>query len=284
MSGKLAEIQNRVATTRQLDTVIGAMRGIAAARASDAQGRLAGIRACAATVGHAIGAVLPLDHGGPAGKPVPVVDARGIAIVLCTEQGFVGGFNAQIVAAAIAGAADASREYLIVGSRGLPIAREHRLDVVWSAPAAAHAGDVDTLANALAGALYDRLARRPGAPVHVIHAVPDAARHVAFVERRLLPFDFSRFVSSRDGIAPLLQLPVRQLLAGLAETYVYTELCEALMLSFAAENAARVQAMLAARSNVQERLERFVGEYRQLRQEEITSEIVELTAGVATQT
>lgn len=53
------------------------------------------------------------------------------------------------------------------------------------------------------------------------------------------------------------------------------------MLSFAAENEACVQAMHAARSNVQDRIERLVGKYGQLRQEEITSEIAELTAGLA---
>ena len=53
MSGKLAEIEMRSATARQLDAVIGAMRGIAAARSREAQRRLPGIRSSAATVGAA---------------------------------------------------------------------------------------------------------------------------------------------------------------------------------------------------------------------------------------
>ena len=44
MSGKLNEIEVRTATARQLEAVITAMRGIAAARAHEAQARLAGIR------------------------------------------------------------------------------------------------------------------------------------------------------------------------------------------------------------------------------------------------
>ena len=51
------------------------------------------------------------------------------------------------------------------------------------------------------------------------------------------------------------------------------------MLSFAAENDARMHAMVAARANVRATLERLTGEFRRLRQEEITAEIVELAAG-----
>ncbi|MFX1676766.1 F0F1 ATP synthase subunit gamma [Paraburkholderia sp. A2WS-5] len=57
------------------------------------------------------------------------------------------------------------------------------------------------------------------------------------------------------------------------------QLCEALMPSFAAENEARVRAMLAARTHVQQRLNDLTQHYRAVRQEEITSEIVELSAG-----
>ncbi|CAM8867611.1 hypothetical protein NCH_01486 [Burkholderia pseudomallei] len=58
MSDKLAAIEARTDTARQLQTVIGAMQGVAAARAHEAQQRLPGIRASAATVGAAIGDAL----------------------------------------------------------------------------------------------------------------------------------------------------------------------------------------------------------------------------------
>lgn len=60
MSARLSDLTNRISTMRQLGGVIGAMRAIAAARANEAQARLAGIRACAATVGEAIAKVLPV--------------------------------------------------------------------------------------------------------------------------------------------------------------------------------------------------------------------------------
>jgi F-type H+-transporting ATPase subunit gamma len=54
------------------------------------------------------------------------------------------------------------------------------------------------------------------------------------------------------------------------------------MLSFAAENEARMRAMIAARSNVSRKLDELVASFRRLRQEEITGEIIELSGGSIT--
>jgi len=67
----------------------------------------------------------------------------------------------------------------------------------------------------------------------------------------------------------------------LAEEYVFAEIHEAITLSFAAENEARMRAMVAARANVASTLDDLVGLARRLRQDEITDEIVELAAGTA---
>jgi F-type H+-transporting ATPase subunit gamma len=115
--------------------------------------------------------------------------------------------------------------------------------------------------------------------VTVIHAVPAPSASIEIVERSLLPFDFARFKVTPRSIPPITTLPPEQLFADLAEEYVYAELCEEVMLSFAAENEARMEAMIAARSNVARKLDELVASFRRLRQEEITSEIIELSAG-----
>jgi len=63
-------------------------------------------------------------------------------------------------------------------------------------------------------------------------------------------------------------------LADLAEEYVFAELTEAVTLS-RAENEARMRAMTAAKTNVSKMLDDLVGRSRQLRQEEITNNIIE---------
>lgn len=277
MSGKLTEIESRSATARQLDAVIGAMRGIAAARSREAQRRLPGIRSSASTVGAAIGAVLAHGSTEPPAR-MPEHGAR-IVIALCAEQGFVGSFNEQIIDHALSHRTSAQSELLLVGTRGEMVANERRLPFAWRSPAPSHADDVPSLASRITDALYVRLGNRGVTHVSVIHAVPGIAAHCEIVEHSLIPFDFSRFSVERRSQPPLLTLPADHLLAGLVEAYVYVELCEALMLSFAAENEARVRAMLAARANVKETLAELTQSYRQVRQDEITADIVELAAG-----
>jgi F-type H+-transporting ATPase subunit gamma len=115
--------------------------------------------------------------------------------------------------------------------------------------------------------------------VTVIHAVPAPSASIEIVERALLPFDFARFKVEPSAVPPITTMPSEQLLAELAEEYVYAELCEEVMLSFAAENEARMEAMIAARSNVARKLDELIASFRRLRQEEITGEIIELSAG-----
>lgn len=283
MSGKLAEIEARSATARQLDAVIGAMRGIAAARSREAQRRLPGIRSSAATVGAAIAAVLAHGRGGQAPASAQDHGARFV-IALCSEQGFVGSFNERILDSVRARVDSGQCELLLVGTRGEMVAKERRLPFLWNSHAASHADDVSSLAGRITDALYGHLANRAVDRVSVVHALPGVASSSEIVEHSLIPFDFSRFSLLEHAQPPLLTLPVESLLAGLVEAYVFTEICEALMLSFAAENEARVRAMLAARANVRETLDELTQSYRRVRQEEITADIAELATAAGQST
>ncbi|MDP9158340.1 MAG: F0F1 ATP synthase subunit gamma [Pseudomonadota bacterium] len=289
MSNKLSEVQARMNGVHGLESVVGAMRGIAAARSREARSRLDGIRACARIVSEAIGdAVLLIDdHASHETANARGKQDAGMVIVLCAEQGFVGTYNEHLIDAALAssiGSAPASStEYLLLGDRGIVAATERGLNVGWSAPMVTHADEVPALADRLTGVMFQRLVTGRTTRVSVIHATPNPTASVQTVEQTLLPFDYGRFAAASPATAcrnpPLINLAPQQLLSQLAEEYIFAQLCEAIMLSFAAENEARMRAMIAARMNVHDKLEALTGDYRRLRQEEITSEIVELSAG-----
>jgi F-type H+-transporting ATPase subunit gamma len=279
MSNKLSEVQARMTGVHGLESVVGAMRGIAAARSREARSRLDGIQACARMVGAAIGDALLLagNHASAASADAPAGGA--LTIILGAEQGFVGTFNEHVIDAAIGASAASPTEYFMVGDRGNVAAAERGVMIGWSAPMVTHADEVPALADRLANALYRRLEAGRAAQVKIVHAVPNSSAIVEVSQQRLLPFDFDRFSITPGRDAPLVTLAPQRLLERLAQEYVFAQLCEAIMLSFAAENEARMRAMIAARTNVHNTLEQLAGTFRQLRQEEITSEIVELSAG-----
>lgn len=273
MSGdRLGEVRARIAATRQLETVFTAMRGLAAARSREAQRSLDGVRAYAHALGETIGVALAL---APDERTVRRPASRHVILAFCAEQGFVGAFDRRVLSA-VEGAGPRSALY-IVGQRGMAKATEQGLKIAWSTPMAAHAADAPLLAERIADALYDRVSEGESIRVTLVHSTPVSTGSNDIVARPLIPLDLTRFPASQRRSPPLVNLPPASLIATLAEEYLFAELCEAALLSFAAENAARMEAMTTARNNVRKTLDELVTRHRRLRQEQITEELVELS-------
>lgn len=279
MSERLRDVERRIGTVRQLSTVVTAMRGIAAARVREANAQLDGIRTYAETVGAAIGKALALlgpDEAPGAGNG----RSAGLVIAITAEQGFAGAFSERVLAHLATHAASASKlRVMLVGDRGATLAEQRGLPCDWRLPMVVHAGQVAALAERIADRLYQLVAAGEVSHVRLIHATPDHERAPEPRERMVLPFDYARFSAAADERNPLVHLAPAALAAKLADEYVFAEICEALTLSLAAENEARVAAMTEARSNVQNTTDRLSARQRQLRQEQITEEIMELAAG-----
>jgi F-type H+-transporting ATPase subunit gamma len=279
MAERLSQIEERIDSVGQLSSVVAAIRGIAAARLREGEKGLDGIRAYAQGVGEAIGEALALAAETEGGTPAGVPSGGSLVIALCSEQGFAGAFNSRVLDAAERLVREQRAELFVIGDHGLMVAGERGLTVGWTVPMAAHVEETIDLANRLAEALYDRI-RGGVTEATIVHTVPGQAAEQSIVEKPLVPFDFSRFPAATPTNPPLLNLAPEMLLAHLAEEYVFGELCEAAMLSYAAENQARMRAMIAAHDNVAKRLDELTATARRIRQEEITSEVVELAAAV----
>ena len=158
MTERLSDVMARIGSVRQLSSVIGAMRGIAAARAREARERVEGVRAYARTVGAAIGQALALVEGA-AGAPSD--GRRGhVVIALCAEQGFAGPFNRRVLDVAerlMNSTRPGASELLLLGGRGLAAAEERGLEVGWSASMVAHVDEAAALADRVTEQLYARL-------------------------------------------------------------------------------------------------------------------------------
>lgn len=273
---ELSAIRKRIAATRQLETVFTAMRGVAAARCREAQLSLEGVRAYAGAVGESIQLALALSPDEPTARRAPT---KRIVLAFCSEQGFAGAFDERVLTVAASLSHDAA--LYIVGQRGLSSAIERGLTVAWSTPMAAHAVDAPSVAERIADALFDEVVANVTTQVVVVHATPSSPSDYEIVARSLIPLDLARFPIVEHGGPPILNLSPPALLSLLAEEYVFAELCEAALLSFASENAARMQTMTSARSNVRNTLDELTARHRRSRQEQITEELVELSRTTA---
>lgn len=277
MSNRLGDVQNRLGTVRELESVVSAMRGIAATRTREALARLPGIRACADLIGLAIADAMSIAVREPQESPgSPLPGDTHVYIVIGAEHGFVGTYN-QRVFQAIRPPATGAVEYFVIGDRARIAADALNLPVAWSSEMIVHADAVSDLAAKIIDTLYVRLRHGNASHVTLVYGAPQAIGESAIQATSLLPFDFRRFAPATRPFPPVVALPVRQLQESLAEEYVYTQVCEAIILSFAAENEARMRAMIAAKRNIDDTAQRLNRDYHRLRQEQITAEIVELS-------
>ena len=275
MTKRLADIGARIEGIRQLGAVVNAMRGIASARAQQARGQLIAVESYATTIALAIGRVLALaPSAGQDGARTPT---RPALALFCAEQGFAGAFSERVLDAV--GAELAASVLFLVGSRGCAIAAERGVAAHWSSAMPSQSLGASRLADRIAEAIYLRIGAgdidrldavfsqwRPGEGVHV-------------TRRRLFPFDMQAFAPPTHGDAPLCNLPPEDLLRDLTADYMHAQLCDAALHAFAAENEARVEAMASARKEIDRQLASLRATQRQVRQEDITAEIIELAAG-----
>lgn len=273
MAERHAAIVERIHNVEQLQSVVTAMRGIAAARAQRGRSLLPAIDAYGKVIAGAIARASPL---------LPPPEGRGeeaekVALVaFCAEQGFAGAFSERILDAVGAAPPDA---LVIVGTRGVALAAERGLAVAGTAPMASRAEAVPALATNLADMVYQMIAPGEVNRLDVLFAHHAGDGSIGLERRAILPLDMTRLPPPRGAEPPLVTLPPEVLIDHLAAEYLFAELCVAAMHAFSAENEARLRAMAAARSNIADRLSVLGVTEKQLRQQEITSEIVELAAG-----
>ncbi len=276
MAERLAAVSAQIQNIRQLEAVTTALRGIAASRAQRARALLPGIEAYSAVVSSAISEALSLAPGDLQPASSRRRKRRGL-ILFCAEQGFAGAFSERILDTLGADAAGAMM--FVIGARGLAVARERGLAPTWSSPMASHVDAVPALANEIADALYAQMTTDAPATITMIVPRATSAGTVHVEHTSLLPLDLSRFQRASPAAPPLTTLKPRELIERLTAEYVYARLCEAAMHAYEAENEARMVTMTAARHNIASRLAALSLRAQQLRQEEITNEIIELAAG-----
>lgn len=282
MTERLGDITRRIASVQELDAVIAAMRGIAASRTQLCRIRLPAVLAYEKVISQAIAAALPFmpDATSPGSARAPA----GHALVLFgAEQGFAGAFTERVLAEAPK--ALGSAQLLLLGTRAAIVVEEHGLPITWRSAMPSHPDAVAATANRISEVLYERIAEDAIGQVSLVFPIWNQEGTLKVETRAVLPFDFQRLVTNAGDVSttqqPLLTLSPQLLLARLVEEYVFAELCAAALEAIAAENEARIAAMLGASRNVDRMSAALHALERRTRQDEITAEVAELARGLA---
>lgn len=273
MSERGTEVRARLGTMKELEEVLGAMRGMAAARIQQGERAQVASQEYADRIGAAFASLT-----GDASSALPTERPgreRGVLVVaLCTERGFVGALNERILRTATE--SSGPRQICLVGARGQALAREQGLTAAYIGSMASHLGGIGDTADEIGALVLERSG--DGARVEIVHPRRAPTGGIVIERRRLLPLELPPN-GRPNALAPITMLPPALLMSQLAAEYVHARLFEFVAESFAAANAASLEVLQAAHTHLDEMLVELRRSENVLRQDEITAEVLEVITG-----
>jgi len=267
---QLARLKARLTTLTELGDIIVAMRALAAAALQESRKALPAVERYALLIESGIADVAAMLDATAEAAPA---SENGEAETICligSEHGFVGDLNAEL----LAGVEFLQGSRLIVVGRRLQGAAEERgVAIAEVLPMTTHVAGVPLLAR--------KIAETVGTAAHVRLATAKHDPRKAAVRaeaRQVLPVKLPQF-GARAAPPPLHQLKTRELLAELAGEYLLVEISRALIEALADENQIRLGVLSAASQNITDKLEELRRKERMLRQETITTELLDVVVG-----
>ncbi len=283
-------VRRRIKSVQSTAKITRAQELIAASRIIRAQQRLHAAAPYARELTHAVEAVVSMSENIDHPLTRPEQNPRRVAmIILTSDRGFCGGFNANLLR-------EAQRLRGLLAERGLEEDTyvAGRKGITWhrfrSMPLAADwSGFSDTPRQANAAEITSALLQAYEQPtdeggvdeIHLVYTEFVSMLTQRPVVRRLLPLQIEETEEAPDGPLPTYEFEPspEEVLGALLPWYVESRLFHALLESAASEIAARRRAMKSATDNANELIEKLSREANKARQAEITQEISEIVGG-----
>jgi F-type H+-transporting ATPase subunit gamma len=291
MGAQLRAVRQRIRGIQAIAKITRAQELIAASRIIKAQQRVRDAQPYSRAIIAALEAVVnrsaQIDH--PLVRE-PETRERAAVLILTSDRGFAGGYNANVLRVAQGLRALLSEQGVepvtyVVGQRGISWHRFRGREIAeqWrgfsEAPKRDNARDIAaTLVEA-----FGRPAEEGGVDeIHIVYTEFVSMLTQTAVVRRILPLEIEETTAEpASGPVPLYEFePSPQaVLDALLPWYVESRIYHALLESAASEIAARRRAMKSATDNANDLLEQFTREANKARQAEITQEISEIVGG-----
>lgn len=287
----LKNIRTQIASKKSTQKITRAMKLVAASRLRRAQDAIVAARPYANALGEAIAEVAL--RAGPESHPLLDRRAPGrITMVLLTsDRGLAGGFNANIFRAAQRfmterqQADPPAREVTleVVGKKGRDYFRRRKLEVARET-AAPTAETVASIARDLAHIVSHAFRESRTDAVFLVYNEFKSAVQQQVVIEPLLPVSGADLPGAADavagGVLDFIYEPSKaKLLDALLPLYVESQLYRGLLESIASELGARMTAMDNATNNAREMIASLTLQYNRARQAAITKELMEIVSG-----
>jgi F-type H+-transporting ATPase subunit gamma len=290
MGAQLRAVRRRIRSVQSTAKITRAQELIAASRIIRAQQRLHAAGPYARELTRAVEAVVSMSENVDHALTRPEQNPRRAAVVILTsDRGFAGGFNANLLR-------EAQRLRGLLSERGLDTVSyvAGRKGITWHRfrqmqMAAQWSGFSDTPRQQNAADMTQALLDAYALPadeggvdeINIVYTEFVSMLTQRPVVRRLLPLEIEDTEEAPAGPLPSYEFEpsAQDVLNALLPWYVESRLFHALLESAAAEIASRRRAMKSATDNANELVEQLSREANKARQAEITQEISEIVGG-----
>jgi F-type H+-transporting ATPase subunit gamma len=291
MGAQLRAVRRRIRTVKSTAKITRAQELIASSRIIKAQQQARAATPYAREITRAVAAVV--SRSAQISHPLTTRHdnrSRAAVLMLTSDRGFCGGFNAMVMREALGLKAllaehDVEQVPFVSGRKGIVWHRFRSLEMAgqWSGfsetPAPAHASDITaTLLEAFA-----KPADQGGVDeIHLVYTEFVSMLTQRPVVRRILPLEIEETSDEPAGgpFPPYEFEPSPEaVLNALLPWYLESRIYQALLESAAAEIASRRKAMKSATDNANDLLGQLTREANKARQAEITQEISEIVGG-----
>jgi F-type H+-transporting ATPase subunit gamma len=279
----LKEIRRRIGSVKNTQQVTKAMKMVAAAKLRRAQAAAENSR----EYSEKLTEILKSLSGAPGAEHQPFLqpgaDVSAHAIIIGSDRGLCGGYNASIVKLSeqwLASDDGQGAKLTTVGRRPTDHFKRHSDAVDESHLDVGSAANVE-LARKLAADVSRRFVQGEAGTVYVIYTKFRSAISQEPVVIQLLPLTTEDGDDTDAEIAPdyLFEPNPGFILGSLLPRYVETKIYHAMLEAIASEHGSRMTAMDSATRNAGEMIDKLTLEMNRARQASITTELMEIVSG-----
>jgi len=279
----LTDIRRRIRSVKNTQQITKAMKMVSAAKLRRAQEAMFAARPYARKMMEVLNSLAsraqpelhPLlqEHG----------DKRIVLLVVTSDKGLCGGFNANILRTAVRFLEERAGKQLLLeclGRKGRDFFKRRRWQIRNE-----HIGLFQSVkfaaAKAIAQDLIQAYTKHELDQVYLLYNEFKSVIQQRIVVERLLPIERLAFNPTEPALDYIYEPAPAEIFAEMLPRHVEIQVFRALLESVAAEHGARMSAMDAASNNASDMIDRLTLYMNKVRQAAITKEIIEVVSGAS---